>query len=209
MGSLLLMGLGGAAGVPSGTVLLQDSFTDGDGTSLDAHTMDVGAGWTERVGVWEILTNKAVVTSNAGDYYHATAGAGQADYEVECDFTLPLTGPIDCAVVVRWATTTSYLAAILTSVNLLASSSLELYLRNPGFTLQGSAYAAGAQAGGNTINIRVKCVADQISVYLDDVLRIGPVTQATNQTAQIVGIQNYRGATHLQIVLDNFLAVTP
>jgi hypothetical protein len=38
-------------------ILIQDTFTDTNGVRLNAHTMNIGSGWTENNGTWTILSN--------------------------------------------------------------------------------------------------------------------------------------------------------
>lgn len=63
--------------------LAMDTFTDTNGTSLDAHTMDLGTGWTEQTGNWDIQSNQANrVTGSTVSV--ATTETGQADVVLEC-----------------------------------------------------------------------------------------------------------------------------
>ena len=61
------------------TIVVQDTFTDTNGTSLDAHTPDVvvSGGWTEQAGNWQITSNKAVISSST--IARATIESGEAD----------------------------------------------------------------------------------------------------------------------------------
>jgi hypothetical protein len=61
-----------------GPYLLRDTFTDADGTALDAHIMEVGPGWTEYGGEWEIESNRAQNASGTG-WISAAADALEAD----------------------------------------------------------------------------------------------------------------------------------
>ena len=66
--------------------LVVDSFTDGDGTSLDAHTPDldvVGDGWTEQVGSFEIWDNKAQNQSAANVGTLASIPVGKANVTMD------------------------------------------------------------------------------------------------------------------------------
>lgn len=86
--------------------LLCDLFTDTDGTSLTAHTMNIGPGWSVNVDgggeTWSILSNAAIVDysltnlGNAG----AVSDAGSADGLMEFDVTIPASGK--CQVYGFW-----------------------------------------------------------------------------------------------------------
>jgi hypothetical protein len=77
----------GPAAPPAGgpTYLLRDTFTDTDGTSLAAHTMDVGSGWTIQAGSWAVASNKAHNPDLGGGWDTVTADAGQGDAAVSAD----------------------------------------------------------------------------------------------------------------------------
>src|SRR5438067_74541 len=70
------LGVGGSGA----TVLLYDTFTDADGTGLPSHTMDVGGGWTNRNGTWDVQSNKAHCATDSGSGQNvADADAGRGD----------------------------------------------------------------------------------------------------------------------------------
>jgi hypothetical protein len=73
--------------------LLSDSFTGTNGTALSSHTMDVGSGWTEHTGTWQIQSNKATLTTTGGDNQNcASADAGSAD--ATCQATVVFGGAL-------------------------------------------------------------------------------------------------------------------
>jgi hypothetical protein len=61
------------------TTVLEDSFTDTNGTALTSHTMETGPGWSAVTGTFEIQGNKAVPDSDANDD-QITTDAGVANY---------------------------------------------------------------------------------------------------------------------------------
>lgn len=62
------------------------SFDAANGTSLDAITPEVGSGWTEQQGDWDIQSNKANPTGAdpGGVHWVATVDASVADVLVKC-----------------------------------------------------------------------------------------------------------------------------
>jgi hypothetical protein len=54
------------ADAPSIAYLLRDLFTDPDGTNVNAHTMNVGAGWTVHLGTANIQSNQYNTATNDG-----------------------------------------------------------------------------------------------------------------------------------------------
>lgn len=89
------------------TVILQDAFTGGDGTSLDAHTPDIapgGSAWVEALGNWQITSNAAALAlaSNGG---HATIETGEADCTITVEANSTTTSSIstrDVGIIARW-----------------------------------------------------------------------------------------------------------
>jgi hypothetical protein len=78
-----LSALTGLLGSGGPTVLLKDTFTDSNGTALHLHAMDVGAGWTEQNGTWQIQSNAAQRTNAAAAPGNvATANAGNANVTI-------------------------------------------------------------------------------------------------------------------------------
>lgn len=47
--------------------VLEDLFTDADGTALAAHTPNVGGPWTDSIAGWEIQGNKASAANNPSE----------------------------------------------------------------------------------------------------------------------------------------------
>ena len=78
-------------GASGPTTLLSDTFTDTNGVSLDAHMMDVGAGWTlVAAAVVEVQSNRAEVQNSNEGIAHADAG--QADVTMTATINLGTSG---------------------------------------------------------------------------------------------------------------------
>lgn len=71
------------------STLLQDAYTDADGTLLDLHAMLVGPGWVNYNGVWEIQSNAAKCPPNITNAVSAS-DAGVADGTQTGDVITPL-----------------------------------------------------------------------------------------------------------------------
>lgn len=70
---------------PEPAVYVYDTFTDGDGTSLDAHTPDIdteGGGWTEDIGTDWTITSNIAWTPDRDTLATAYIDAGQADVAI-------------------------------------------------------------------------------------------------------------------------------
>src|SRR6266480_5831394 len=75
------------------STLLQDTFTDADGTNLTAHTMTVGSGWTQHNGAWTVQSNRARPPA-ATFYSYDSADAGQADVTATLNLVIPGGNPL-------------------------------------------------------------------------------------------------------------------
>lgn len=65
------------------TVLVQDTFSDTDGTALPAHTPETGGAWTEHQGTWTIAGGQVTSDNAAG---RATQSTVASKVIVEADF---------------------------------------------------------------------------------------------------------------------------
>jgi len=84
-----------------------DSFTDANGTSLDAHAPNLGGTWTEHTNQAEIQGNRAQnVTAGAGNNVLATVDSGESDALVEAVLRTTATGFM--GMVVRYTDTTHF-----------------------------------------------------------------------------------------------------
>lgn len=103
----LLLGASASGGTPTGPcpcaspvafpaqdAFLSDLFTDVDGTALTAHKMDLGPGWQQGEGTFDILHNAAECKTITGRFPAAWSGAGQADVTLTVTVTLSAMGKL-------------------------------------------------------------------------------------------------------------------
>lgn len=136
------------------TVLLRDTFTDTDGVTLAAHTMDVGGGWTMHVGTWTVASNKARADGTGGSV--ATADAGQANVVVTADVTVDLTSSALNGLVARYTDANNHwIAGVDTGGQLyvyeMAGGSLVLRASAAHGMTDGQTYAFTMTCSGTTI----------------------------------------------------------
>jgi len=75
-----------------GGILASDTFTDINGTALNAHTMDIGTGWTHQNGTFQVQSNHCEVNSIAADPSSiATTDVSAADLTIEGNVTFDIT----------------------------------------------------------------------------------------------------------------------
>ncbi|MFQ5783622.1 MAG: hypothetical protein ACE5H8_02210 [Alphaproteobacteria bacterium] len=179
---------------------LQDAFTDANGTSLDLHTMDVGAGWLEHNGDFDIQGNEANAVIQ--ELHVATADAGVADCTLDVDVKHPASADQQTnGFVFRFSDTNNLWLLVLNPFDTV--DELQLYDKQAGtFTLRASAsfvhttgvfYALQAVLSGNSITGTVNG-GSTVSF-----------TSAFNATATRHGI---RGNATAGVRWDNFLCTT-
>lgn len=136
------------------TILLQDTFTDTDGTALASHTMNVGSGWTVHGSTWTIQSNRATGTGNM-----ATAQANAAD--ITATLTVRNTGNGSTGLICRFSSTT---AAWLVGVgNSGGKIQVVIWEINPGFTNRASVISATSYATATDYPLTVTCNGNTIS----------------------------------------------
>ena len=89
------------------TVLL-DTFTDGDGTQLAAHTPEDGGAWTEEAGDIEIDSNTIVPKSGSSRANQGSIDSGLTSYVVEADLTYDSSVNRYVGIVVRHQDSANY-----------------------------------------------------------------------------------------------------
>jgi hypothetical protein len=70
-----------------GPVLLKDTFAEANGTPIDKHTMDVGAGWNVLSGSWVIQNHQLNLTDTGAHVDAIVADAARSDVGVSLNFT--------------------------------------------------------------------------------------------------------------------------
>lgn len=187
--------------------LLSDTFTDADNTSLAAHTMDVGSGWTANVGTFKILFDKATPNSNVnGDT--ATCDAGVADYILTCDVTPENGAPGNedtPALFIRFQDTSNWFAVQSTSGGQLC----EIYENKAG-SVSLKATSFGGFTSGISYAHKVVVSGSSITVYINGLFQVAYTSATDFSTATKVGIRvGVGGSPPGLCTFDNFLVQQP
>lgn len=187
-----------------------DTFTDTDGTALASHTADDGGTWTEHTsyGTGDAVISDAnrarTTTANATCYYHSGTPLN-ANYSVQATIhqvsaagSPAICGRIDTAA------NTMYFARYNNG-----GSSWELFKLVAGTPTQIDGGAVGqALSNGVGYVLKLEMIGDQLRVYVDGTLIIGPITNADITAAGKAGIRNNSTATNATARhWDNFSAV--
>jgi hypothetical protein len=190
---------------------VSDTFTDTSATALESHTGETGATWVKNStyagGLVISDANRCRHvddTSNAG--YYASGTPAAADYEVQgtVRFLSDLNGGIGIGGRMSTSADTMYFAHYN---NNAANEAFDLYKIVAGsYTQLGSSYSDPLGAGDERV-MRLRMEGDQISLYVDDVLRIGPITDTALTVAGRAGIRAFLNATDAGgIHIDTFSA---
>jgi hypothetical protein len=173
-------------------VINADTFTDTNGTSLDAHTPTTGGGWSESVfTVWEIQSNTAKEVGSGSGWAYAVVESSDASVAVDVDIAIPNVSDYAYSITVRWTNNTNHWRA-----DVLRTSSGTPLLRivevNAGSETTRDSDTIGA-VSGTTINLKITTNSDTIEGYIDDALTSSYASASFNNTATIHGIALFTG----------------
>jgi len=185
---------------PESIHIAYDTFTDIDGTRLNVHTMDVGTGWTEVVGTWEINGNKLIEVSDGDNY--AYVETGRVNNDISIDINLPALADtlFSTAILFRFMNT---------------SNKWQCYIENDTSQPWVALYCNGGLVSkvnvpsetSVTRKLRVVILNDNINVYYsgsgDD--PIISITNTTLNTITKVGVFVFKGLGYINIPIDNFI----
>lgn len=191
---------------------VSDTFTDSNGTSLNSHTPDTGGTWTDAPA--PPASSAADIESNVLEcnahfqtnrFYNA-ASPPSADYYVEVQITQNGSH--------GWANSAGVLGRVQTGGGNLtgyealwiengSSDTWELLVWNGGLSTSLGTWADAFASGTRTVQLEMD--GDQISVYVDGTLRIGPVTNTVVTAAGHAGL-TINGGLMNGLLLDNFSA---
>ena len=192
---------GAVLGGPALTLLVYDTFTDTNGTSLDAHTPEIAPGlWTEQLGQWEIQSNGAQLATIAGDNQHiATIDPGAADVTIETSITQRI-GLMDIGIIANYQDQNNHWLCLWRADGDVAS----ILQRTAGvYTDRGSVATAPEPGVGSSGTIKVVTSGDTITLFINGVQKVTYTTSGRALKTQTrCGIRDYttggappRGAT--------------
>ena len=178
------------------------SFDASNGTSLDAITPEVGTGWTEQNGNWDIQGNEADPGNGFSSDDHATTSSSESDAIIDCGATATRTDASNystAAIVVRWSDTTHFWLTHLSP----EANKFQIYENNAGYTLR--AEAAITINGGTKYAVRTVADGTTIDAYLDGANKITYASASLNVTAKIHGLRVHpAGTPPANPTFDNF-----
>ncbi len=193
---------------PAGTTpafILQDTFTDVNGTQIASHTMNVGPGWS-RVGIatasagaestYTINNNRL---SLAQDSTAIVASAGTADGTIEMEWTPQALADDRNTIIMRYLDTDNFWGFQGRDPN----DDLRLYYYTGGVVTFPDT-AAFTWIDGQTYTLKVIMSGNSIQCYVDDVFKLSTSSAILNSQTQH-GCGRNGGAT--ESIIDNFTMV--
>lgn len=190
---------------------ITDTFTGANGTRLDAHTSDSGATWSYRTGAFDsnfTLSNGRCINANAVGTAKASVVASSPDYSVSLDVYVAGTSAGTRAGVCARCSfsavleTTTYLFQIYA-----AGGGWQLYKIIADSATQLGSTVSQTLTAGTTHRLEIRVSGNQISGYVNGVLKIGPITDTAITEAGSPGIRQHHGMTStVGYHVDNFSA---
>lgn len=169
-----------------------DRFVRADSASA-LGTTTTGQAWTSDSGTWGLTGGRAYMVAQSGDSL-ATFNSGLANVDLSCDFVYATDG----GIIFRQVDVNDFWLVLLPP----ATNRLQLYKRTGVATYTQVANPLVTLFPGTSYNLRVTASGNTINVFLDDTLVVGPITDATFNTATRVGIrQNAAGAQRWMNIL--------
>lgn len=191
--------------------LLQDNFTDTDGTVIESHSMDVGSGWDHDGHFGQGTTASSVKIQDNGlafnsDLQSAHADAGESDVEIDVDFTPAVGGDSHYGILIRWndlgSTGHGWLVYFRESVQDISCN----YSNSSG-TAVFTDGTTGAQSfsfsEGTTYAIKAQVIRDIVRVLIDDVEQLSFSIPGSLRTR--VGLGRSISNETDTAVFDNFI----
>lgn len=185
-------------------VFVEDSFTGVDGAGLGSHTGETNATWGQHPSysvVTEIISNRARTGTSTGStaYFngHASGNPPTADYEVSApvyqNAALNASSSAGPCGRMNAAANTFYHARFAGA----SSGVFQLFKFAAGVATQLGSDVAGTIGIGSSKVVTVRMVGDQISLLVDGVVTIGPITDSAITAAGEVGWRLTRQELHL------------
>jgi hypothetical protein len=184
--------------------VLQDDFSDANGTNISGKALDVGGNWTVLSGTWRVQGGLAEINETSGAFRKIHADAGAADVTAQVDFAIPA-GTGAGGLILRstddinnwWVYASSF------------GDTIKLYEYNAG-GLTERATAAHDFSAATTYEIKAELSGNNIEVFIDDVSKFSYGSASFQNTATRFGLISYRDDADFDLVtFDNFLVTTP
>lgn len=166
-----------------------DWFTDPNGTSLDAHTPNVGGAWVEYSGDWDIQGNQARQSVSGGaTHYSSAVESSESDLFGRVTVTVPAVDNGAAAFAYRLSDANNFWMAM--ALNTGGADTFVIREYNGG-VVQTRATVGVAIAQGQTVEITMIADGQNMQAFMDGANRI-TFASVFNQAATKHGLAEYR-----------------
>lgn len=175
----------GGGSIPAGALFF-DTFSDANGTSLDAHTPEQGGAWVEAAGNWKIASGGAALVTNNTDSY-AVFDAGVADGTLQATVAAKgtIAGGSPLRLAFRFTDISNFWIVTSQDAGAGAPGNFISLWRNDAGSYTNYASAVHAWADGDVIKVVLK--GDVIEVVVNGVAKLA-VQSPRGNTATKHGI---------------------
>lgn len=182
-------------------VFASELFTDTDGVALSTHD----ANWNSHIsytGAMEILANRGINSDANPALFYRSETPSNANYIVSTDlYVVSDAGYQGVVGRIDTVTETFYMARYFQ-----IAGAWQLYKFVSGVATQLGTNYVQSLSVASTYNVALKMDADQISLFVNSVERIGPITDTAITAAGKAGIRGRGGVAGAGYHYDNFSA---
>ena len=165
--------------------LILDRFTDADNTALTAHNPNnskTGNDWVVWNGTFTTVGNQAELGTAGGGQEVNAVDMGQADYEIICDFYLSTEiVNADGGIIFRGVDSDNYWMLVT-----VTGQAWTVYKNALGFTAD--TQTVSVSTAGDTYEIRITCVGNTVTCYLDGAQILAPTLSGTD-SGTFIGVR--------------------
>lgn len=193
-----------------GATLASDTFTDTNGTRLNAHTPTLGGAWTEHAGTWTIQSNTVSVAGANLTPFFATQNVA-ADVEASVTVTPPAfadgTAIIRQGIAVRYIDANNYvMARLLMGPAQPFSDEIELISASSATTggIRRKMNIQNYIQGSTPVVLKIQVRGDLLHCFLDDKPILSYVIPADLLTGTRVGFYHDRDVDDANCTFDGW-----
>ena len=189
-------GIVGRYSIGGATPFVSDSFTEGSDTALASHTGETGATWTVHPSysasttVWA-ATDRIIPTGSPQCYY-ASGVPPSADYYVQGSLYVASTIAVNFTIAGRIDTSANnmYIGGYFDGTEWRIRKCI-----GGGFTTLGTPSTNQLITPGNAKTVKLVMNGTSLSLYVEGVLEVGPVTDSEISAAGRVGFRSSGGVS--------------
>ncbi len=185
------------AGLGTKQLLVNDTFTDADGTALTSHIMNTGEGWVTAAN-WRITGNRLQYNSTLSGL--ALMNSRLSDFDLSLDISIPNASNYGIGLLFR-ATDLTHFWRVYIARAAGGTPTIKLLEANPDGIERATANLTHEVA---TKALRVVANDTTITVYWGGTEMYSYTSATTLKTATMCGVITYRNVSYVDVPTDNF-----